>query len=114
MRVRSYSLERQSGLRRTTSRSILTCRKTQNTVFTVESKPIYLTSTKDNIHEVIAETDIAFFDCLAPPYEDNCTFYRLTEDCDPGDEIVHLRSVGTEPDYITAPRLYTGVSYKVP
>ena len=108
--VKSYTLEEQSCTRSDGKRSY---KKTMDSTYDSSDQPISLTPNSNNIHEVVAKTDVAFFDCLIPPYKDNCNFYRMTKGHDSENEIVELICVGSEPEssYYTVARTYSGAPF---
>jgi len=86
------------------------CEKSEDFVIQSDDPPICLTPYLKNIHEVIADTDAAFFDCLVPPYKEKCNFYRYKGVKDKDKNLHELLCVGSEPEisYNTVARTYSG------
>ena len=89
------------------------CKRSSDIILEAESKPICLTPTVNNIHKVVAKKDCAFFDCLIPPYENNCHFYSVLKSLDHQQKIYELLCTGSHPEnsYHTVRRRYTGEQF---
>lgn len=92
---------------------IIPCERSSDIILNAESKPISLTPTINNIHKVVAEKDCAFFDCLIPPYENNCHFYNVQKPLDSNKKVYELVCTGSHPEdsYHTVRRRYSGKKF---
>lgn len=89
------------------------CKRSEDRIVDSDDSPICLTPDINNIHEVVAETDAAFFDCLVPPYKEKCNFYRFKGLRDREKKLYELLCVGSEPEisYYTVARTYSGMRF---
>lgn len=89
------------------------CERADDCVLCSDDKPLSLTPYMNNIHEVIADTDTAFFDCLLPPYKEKCNFYRYKGVKDEEKNLYELLNLGSEPEisYYTVARTYSGKNF---
>ena len=118
IRLRSYT---PCGDYSTENKELITCERTADIQYDKNSAPITLTPYQNNIHEVYAMSDAAFFDFLCPPYRPktpnrSCHFYKLVCTLDEQRQLFEMMCVGTDPEipYCTDERNYSGDSFTVP
>ena len=115
IRIRSYTATTIDADKKRSSNEKYTvvCERSDDCVVHSDNKPICLTPYMNNIHEVIADTDAAFFDCLVPPYKEKCNFYRYKGVRDREKNLYELICVGSEPEisYYTVARAYSGKKF---
>ena len=115
IRIHSYTAKSIDSDKKNSSseRYTVLCERSEDFVLHSNDKPICLTPYINNIHEIIAETDVAFFDCLIPPYKEKCNFYICKGVRDKQKNLYELLCVGSEPEisYYTVARTYSGRNF---
>ncbi len=71
-----------------------------NQLITAPGPPRIVYPNKNNIHEIVAEEDSAFFDIITPPYEPNvrdCNYYQIISE---GGDFAELLRIPAPDDFI--------------